>query len=93
MQMRMMYGTKEHLDQCEFCPGAVYFITDACEIWFDAPDREERICMTINPDVLESNFAVANSRIGAAENRIDSTDHYLQELSSISLPPFSSNRW
>lgn len=93
MQMRMMYGTKANLDQCEFCPGAVYFVTDTCEIYFDAPDREERILMTLNPNMLESNLAIANDRISAAENRINNADNYLQELSSISLPPYNSNKW
>lgn len=93
MQMRMMYGTKEHLEQCAFCPGAVYFITDTCEIWFDAPDREERIRMTLDPEALESNSAITNSRIAALEDRVDSVDNYLQNISSISFPTYSSNRW
>lgn len=93
MQMRMMYGTKEHLEQCEFCPGAVYFITDTCEIWFDAPDREERIRMTLDPESLESNSAITNSRIAALEDRVDNADNYLHNISSISFPTYSSNRW
>lgn len=93
MQMRMMYGTKAHLDQCEFCPGAVYFITDTCEIYFDAPDREERIRMTLNPDQIECNQAIANNRIASFENTLDSTEAFLRELSGISLPAYNSTRW
>ena len=89
MHMRMMYGTKAHLDQCEFCPGAVYFITDTCEIYFDAPDREERIRMTLNPDRLECENAIVNSKVASLEN----TETFLRELSSISFPSYSSNRW
>lgn len=93
MQMRMMYGTKAHLDQCEFCPGAVYFITDTCEIYFDAPDREERIRMTLNPEQIECDNAVASSRITSCENALDGAEAYLRELSSIAFPNYSSNRW
>lgn len=93
MQMRMMYGTKAHLDQCEFCPGAVYFITDTCEIYFDAPDREERIRMTLNPEQIECNNAITNSKIASFENTLDGTENFLRELSSISFPNYSSNRW
>lgn len=93
MQMRMMYGTKAHLDQCEFCPGAVYFITDTCEIYFDAPDREERIRMTINPDALELESACITSRVSQLENQTNSTENYLQELSSLSFPNYTPNRW
>ena len=93
MQMKMMYGTKTHLDQCEFCPGAVYFITDTCEIYFDAPDREERIRMTLNPDRLECENAIVNSKVASLENTLDNTESFLRELSSISFPNYSSNRW
>lgn len=93
MQMRMMYGTKAHLDQCEFCPGAVYFITDTCEIWFDAPDRGERIRMTLDPDVIECNNSMTNSRIAAVENTLNETEAFLRELSSVSLPAYNPTRW
>lgn len=93
MQMRMMYGTKAHLDQCEFCPGAVYFITDTCEIYFDAPDREERIRMTLNPDQIECNQAIANNRIASFENTLDGTEAFLRELSTLSFPAYNSTRW
>ena len=93
MQMRMMYGTKEKLDQCEFCPGAVYFITDTCEIWFDAPDREERIRMTLNPEQIECDKAITNSRIASFENALNETEAFLRELSSISFPSYSSGRY
>lgn len=93
MQMRMMYGTKAHLDQCEFCPGAVYFITDTCEIWFDAPDREERIRMTMDPDVIEVNNSITNSRIAATESTLNETDKFLRELSNFSLPTYNPAGW
>lgn len=93
MQMRMMYGSRNHLDQCEFCPGTVYFITDTQEIWFDAPDRMERIRMTIDPSLLELNQDVTNTRIDSVESTLDNTEQFLQELSSISLPSYGSNRW
>lgn len=93
MQMRMMYGTKAHLDQCEFCPGAVYFITDTCEIYFDAPDREERIRMTLNPEQIECDQAITNTRIASFENALDGTEAFLRELSSVSFPNYSSGRY
>lgn len=93
MQMRMMYGTKAHLDQCEFCPGTVYFITDTCEIYFDAPDREERIRMTLNPDQIECDQAIANNRIASFENTLDSTEAFLRELSTLSFPAYNPTRW
>lgn len=93
MQMRMMYGTKANLDQCEFCPGTVYFITDTCEIWFDAPDRQERIRMTLDPDVIECNNSMTNSRIAAAESTLNETEAFLRELSNVSLPAYNPTRW
>lgn len=93
MQMRMMYGSKAHLDQCAFCPGTVYFITDTYEIWFDAPDREERIRMTLDPNIIEANTSITNSRLAAAESTLNETEKFLRELSNINLPTYNPIRW
>lgn len=49
--------------------------------------------MTLDPDVIECNNSMTNSRIAAAENTLNETEAFLRELSNVSLPAYNPTRW
>ena len=49
--------------------------------------------MTLNPDVIEVNNSITNSRIAAAESTLNETDKFLRELSNFSLPTYNPTGW
>lgn len=93
VQMRMMYGKWADLQECAFCPGTVYFITDRREIWFDAPDLEKRIQFTDNPEALD----LYMNSIADTESVVNNTKDYLEQLNnslhSLSNFSYRPNGW